>query len=237
MTTPNLRDAFAADARHLARTMLVAVPLGVLTTAVVSRLAMFLLARTNPSASGLRTDDGFIIDRFTLSGSLGLALAGVFLGALSGVCWVALSPLKIGPRWFGTVSISVGAGTVVASQVVHSDGIDFVALDEPAMLAVSLFVLIPIGHVLALDLIATRVAERDLLAAPGWTVLGLLVSLLMAPLVVGLAVLRAGWHLLRRRPAGRWLGWPGWRWLARGVLSAIFGLAVSGIVQDVSALA
>lgn len=234
--TARIRDLLLADARHLARVLVVAVPLGVVTTAVVARLAMLLLARTNPSVAGMVSDDGFVIDQFTLSGSLNLALVGAFLGALSGVCWVVLAPLKVGPRWFGTVSIAVGAGVVVASQIVHSDGIDFVFLDEPFLVAVGLFVLIPVGHVLALDLMATRVVERRLLSGSRWTVLGLALSLLMAPLVAVLAVLRTARHAVQGRPAARWLAWPGWPWLARAGLTVLFGLAVASIAGDVAAL-
>jgi hypothetical protein len=226
-----------ADADRLARVMLVAVPLGAVSVGLVARLAMLLLARTNPMAAGVTSDDGFTIDQFTLSGSLNLVVVGIFLGALSGVCWVVLAPLKVGPAWFQRLSLAVGAGVVVASQVVHSDGIDFVFLDDPFLLAVALFVLIPVLHVLALDLLATRVLGRALLPGARWTVAGLVLALPMAPLVAVVAVLRAVQIALRTR--GHLTGlvrWPGWGWSARGALAILFAAAVASIAGDVAAL-
>jgi len=234
---PSLGEQLLSDAGDLARTTVVAVPLGAVSVGVVARVCMFVLAQTNPSVAGMTSDDGFTIHQFTLSGSLNLALVGAVFGALSGVCWTVLAPLKTGPAWFRRTSISVGAGVVVGSQLVHSDGIDFPFLDNPALLAVAMFVLIPVLHVLALDVLAVRVQERGLLRGPRWRATGLVLALPMAPLVAVLAVLRALQHLVRQRPAGaRWVAWPGWPWVARAVLTVLFAVAVVSLGSDIAAL-
>jgi hypothetical protein len=228
-----LAGQLRADAGRLARTMRVAVPLGAVSVGVVSRLAMFVLAQTNASAAGMTSDDGFTIHQFTLSGSLNLVVVGVFLGALSGVCWLALAPLKFGPAWFQRLSLSVGAGVVVASQVVHSDGVDFVFLDEPFLLAVALFVLIPVAHVFVLDLLVSRVHGRQAFTGRRWTVAGTVLALPMAPLVALLALARA-FQLAVLRPGGAWSR--GLGWAVRGALAALFATAVASITGDVAAL-
>jgi hypothetical protein len=232
-----VRTRLVDDARDLARVMVLAVPLGAVTVGVVARLAMFLLARTNPTASGITSDDGFRINHFTLSGSLNLALVGAVFGALSGVLYVALAPLKVGPAWFGRLALCVGAGVVVGSIIVHPDGVDFVFLDNPAMLAVTLFVLIPILHVLVLDVLVQRARARGALLHRGATALGLLLSLAMTPLVAALAACRAGWLLLSARmPDARWLGSPWWAWAARAGLAVIFLGAVLDLGADIAEL-
>ena len=232
----SVRARFGDDVRVFSRIVVVGVAVGMLSVGVLSRLAMFVLARTNPDTAGMKTDDGFTIDQFTLSGSLNLLVVGAVLGALSGVLYAALAPLAIGPAWFRRASLCVGAGVVAATQVVHADGIDFVALG-PLLLAVGLFVLIPVLHVLALDLLSRRVSH-DGLRGIGWTVLGCLCAVPFVALVVPLLLGRLVWLAA---PAGSAMGvflrarlWP---WVARGVLTVLFGMAVTDIVQDVATLA
>lgn len=142
--------------RSALRVVVAGTLLGAVTTGVVSRAAMFLLARLNPEADGVVSDDGFEIGRFTVSGSLNLLVAGLVLGGLSALLYLALERLRFGPAWFRTLSLSVGAGVVVASMIVHTDGIDFTLL-EPVALTVGLFVAIPVLHVAALDVAAVRI--------------------------------------------------------------------------------
>jgi len=155
---------------------------GVLTIGVLSRLMMFLFARLNPDADGVTSDDGFEMGTFTVAGSLNLALVGLLFGLLSGVLYLVLEPLLIGPTTFQTVSLSVGAGVVGAANLIHSDGRDFTLL-EPLWLTVGLCTLLPILHVAAVDLSARRIrstrnaGRRSASPVLGW------------PLRAGLAVL------------------------------------------------
>jgi hypothetical protein len=232
-----VRARLAADARDLARVLLIGAALGVVTLGVLGRLIMLLLARANPAAAGMLTDDGFVIDQFTLSGSFQLAATGGAFGVLSGVLYVALAPLKTGPTWFRRLSLSVGAGVVVASQIIHTDGVDFVVLDRPAAAAVGLFLMLPVLHVLALDLLVEHVRRRDLLTARRWQVPGTALAVPMAPLVVPLAAARTAYlALLARDPDARWLRSAGWGWVLRLGLAALFLLAANSVIEDVRAL-
>lgn len=141
---------------------------GLVSVGVLSRLAMFALVRLNPGARGVTSDDGFEMGRFTLSGSLNLAAVGALLGVLSGILYLALERLAFGPAWFRALSLGLGAGTVAATQVVHSDGVDFRLL-EPLWLAVGIFLAVPTIHVVLLDLAAVRIRRRRSVPAPSAT--------------------------------------------------------------------
>jgi hypothetical protein len=128
---------------------------GVLVGGVGGRLAMMLLARLDPQATGVRGDDGFIIGRFTVGGTLSLLVVGSGLGLLGAASYAVLRALMIGPRWFQVLSISMGPAVVVGQMLVHTDGVDFTPL-EPAGLAIVLFVLIPGVYVVLLTMRAKR---------------------------------------------------------------------------------
>jgi hypothetical protein len=183
--------------RVAAQVLGAAVLVGVLTVGVVSRLLMFVLIRMNPDADGTVTDDGFEMGRFTLSGSLNLVLVGALFGLLSGVLYLVLEPLLVGPEWFRTLSLSVGAGAVAATQLVHADGVDFHVLD-PFWFAVALFVLLPVGHVALVHRAAVRIRHRAGSRAPGcpgvlgWALRGALALLF----VVAVASLFSDVHAL-----------------------------------------
>lgn len=155
---------------------------GVLTIGVLSRLMMFLFARLNPEADGVTSDDGFEMGRFTATGSLNLALVGLVFGVLSGLLYLLLEGLLVGPEWFRTLSLSVGAGTVGAANLVHADGVDFTLLD-PLWLTVGLCTLLPVLHVAAVHLVAQRVRSARGVPSPsapaalGWVLRVLLAAL------------------------------------------------------------
>jgi hypothetical protein len=232
-----VRTTLLNEVRASSRTVLIGLLVGMVSVGVLGRIAMFVLAQTNPTTAGMTTDDGFTIGQFTLSGSLNLLVVGAAFGALSGVLHVALAPLAIGPAWFRRLSLSVGAGVVAASQVVHSEGIDFVALDRPFFLAIGMFLLIPVLHVLALDLLAEHARTRDRLRHPVWTILGVLCAIPFAIVTLPLLLGRAAWLAV---PSEGGLSTvvraPVWPWALRGVLAVLFALAVASLGADVAAL-
>ena len=59
---------------------------------------MMLLARLNPQATGVVSDDRFVMGRFDLSNSLGLLLVGLLLGVFGAGIYALLRGLMIGPR-------------------------------------------------------------------------------------------------------------------------------------------
>jgi hypothetical protein len=164
----------------------VGVVTGWVTVGVLGRLAMLVIARANPEAAGLTSDDGFEIGTFTLDGSLNLlVVGGTFFGVLSAVFYLLLRPLMIGPGWFRLLSVSVGAGVVVGSMLVHTEGVDFTAL-QPVWLTVGLFVLLPVAHVAVLSFTAERLLVRQQVGR--WTPPGLVAWPSRAALAVLFAV-------------------------------------------------
>lgn len=130
--------------------------LGLLVGGVGGRLAMMLLARLSPEATGVTSDDGFVMGQFTASGTLNLLAAGTFLGAIGGVIYALLRGLMIGPRWFQVLSVGGGPAVVVGSMLVQTDGVDFRLL-QPTWLAIALFVAIPGVFAALLTLVSERV--------------------------------------------------------------------------------
>ncbi|MDG6110363.1 hypothetical protein Daura_19355 [Dactylosporangium aurantiacum] len=117
---------------------------GLLVGGVGGRLFMMALARLNhPRATGVLSDDGFIIGQFTLAGTLNLLLVGTVLGVIGGLVWGAIRGLRFGPLWWRRVSVPLGATLVIGAMMVHSDGVDFTLLDPP-LLAVGLTLMIPL---------------------------------------------------------------------------------------------
>lgn len=226
----------AVAARRLALLVLLGAVTGLVTVGVLSRFAMALLASLNPEVHGVRTDDGFPMGQVTLSGSLNLALAGLFLGVVGGLFHALLAWLAVGPRWFRLVSLSVGAGVVVGAMLVHTEGVDFTRL-EPLWLAVALFVALPVVFVGCLHVLAEWLLPRAGSLPWPLAALGLLGSLVLPPLVLLVA---AGWcagRALRRQERGRLLlEHPAPGWVLRAGLAVVFVAALVDLGRDVTTL-
>jgi hypothetical protein len=232
----DLRTDLVAAARTLSTVTLVAMVCGALVVGVLARLAMMLLAVLNPAAAGLRSDDGFPIGQFTVSGSLQLALAGLQFGIIGAFFYVVLRGLMVGPGWFRMLSISLGPGLVIGAMLVETEGVDFRVLDPP-WLAALLFVAIPTVFVALLHLVAERLLVTGWVAPTPLLVLGLAPWVLLFPVTL---VLLGGFLLLRalgRTDRGRSSlasPWPGWA--VRAALAALVVWAVVDLVGDLSAL-
>jgi hypothetical protein len=119
---------------------------GFVVGGVGGRLAMLLLRLTSgDGVHGVVSDDGFVIGRFTLAGTLSLLALGTAIGILGALVHRLVVPWLIGPRWFRRVTTAAGSGVVVGAMLVHRGGIDFTRL-RPAGLAIALFVLIPAAY-------------------------------------------------------------------------------------------
>ncbi|WP_344507116.1 hypothetical protein [Dactylosporangium maewongense] len=117
---------------------------GLVAGGVGGRLIMLALARMNhPRATGVLSDDGFVMGQFTLAGTVNLMLVCTVIGAIGGLVWVAIRGLRFGPVWWRRVSVPLGATLVIGSMMVHSDGVDFTLLDPP-LVAVALVLCIPL---------------------------------------------------------------------------------------------
>jgi hypothetical protein len=238
--TRAVRDDLVAGARTLGTITAVGVVCGWLVVGVLSRLAMLLLAVLNPAATGVTSDDGFVMGQFTLSGSLNLLLlVGTGFGVLGAGLYAVLRGLRVGPEWFRLLSVSVGGGVVVGSQIVHADGVDFRLL-EPLWLAVTLFLLLPTLFVALLSAGSERLLARArpvptpvvVAGLVAWLAVFVLLPLLVA-LAVGLVALRAA---ERTGPGRRALSSPVGPWLLRVGLAVVFVLALADLVTELQLL-
>jgi len=207
--------------------------LGLLIGGIGSRLAMMLLAKLNPEITGQVSDDGFAMGRLSLD-SLDLLVTTTLLGVLGGGLYFVLRGLMIGPRWFQILSISFGPAVVAGAQIVHVDGIDFTL--DPVLLAIAIFVAIPWAYAAVLTVIAERWlgSEGRFMTVSIWLAgLPLLLWLPIFPLLGALLLGLLAFEAVRRTPTGHSaLAHPAWPWLARFALSALFVLALIGLVRD-----
>lgn len=233
------RSSAALSARRLASLTAVGALLGLLVGGIGGRLAMMLLARLNPEATGLTSDDDFTMGQFTVSNTLNLLLVATLFGVVGAGVYDLLRGLRIGARWFQVLSLAIGPAVVVGAQIVHTDGLDFQLL-KPAWLAIGLFVAIPGVFAALLTVIAEHV-----LAADGWwarvpfsvAVAPLLLWLPVSPLLVPLvAVWAVDQLLLRTRTGEKVLGHPAVPWSARLGLAVIFAVSLLDLGRDTAEL-
>lgn len=119
------------------------IPAGVVVVGLGSRVAMFILRLTSPSAvRGVESDDGFTIGTVTIGGTYNLLLIGAVVGIIGAVAYTLVAPWLIGPLWFRRFTTGAASAVVAGSALVHADGIDFTLL-QPKWLAIGLFVALP----------------------------------------------------------------------------------------------
>jgi hypothetical protein len=128
---------------------------GLVVGGVWGRAFMAILAALNTEDHGTRTDDGFAMGRFTIGGSLNLAIVAIVIGAIGGLIFLAVRGLRFGPDWFQGTSVPLGATVVVGSMLVHSDGVDFTRL-EPLGLAVAMTLSMPLLYAVGLCWLGDR---------------------------------------------------------------------------------
>lgn len=199
--------------RDIARGGIAGLLVGLFVVGVGGRIVMRLAALLVPGAAGAFTENGFPIGDITLSGSLGLVLAGLFLGPFAGVVWVVVSPWIPGrglARAILTMPISVALGTLA---LIREDNADFRILDhDPAVVAALLALVAIVGLSIALvddwlDRRLPRAAPAPSRATSAYAILTLVGAILIFPAVllgyfepelrpVGLALVVAGFATL-----------------------------------------
>lgn len=233
------RGATEQAARRLAAITAVGGLLGLLVGGVGGRLAMMLLARLNPSVTGVTSDDGFRIGQFTTADTINLLLIGAGFGVVGAGAYAVVRGLRVGPHWFQALSIAVGPAVVVGAAIVHTDGVDFRLLGPPWQ-TIGLFVVIPGVYAALLTLFAEPLLEENswfahapilLAAAP------LALWIPLAPLLGILVLLWASGEGMRRTPRGATaLGHPVMAWAARLGLAGIFVLSLVDLGRDAAEL-
>jgi hypothetical protein len=212
--------------------------LGLVVGGVGSRLAMMLLAKLNPQATGVVSDDGFTMGQLTLQ-TIDLLVTTTLIGALGGGIYFVLRGLMIGPRWFQVLSISLGPAVVVGSMLVHVEGVDFTL--QPTWLAIAMFVAIPAAYAALLTSIGERWIAPDnrFITGARW-VAGLPLLLWLGPLTPFLGVLALALVAVeaarRTTPGNTVISHPVWPWLARAALTVLFAAALMDLVRDTAIL-
>lgn len=136
--------SWRTDLRVLAWWLALGAGMGALAGLVVGgiggRVLMLVLRVQTPDASGVTSDAGFTIGRFTLAGSLALAVVTAALGAVAGVAYVLL---RTGlPRVARIPLATALAGVLGGVLFLDPDGLDLRIL-EPLGLAVAGFIALP----------------------------------------------------------------------------------------------
>lgn len=180
-------------------TLLAGIWLGVLIGGIGGRLAMLLLRVLSPDhVRGVTSDDGFLIGQVTLSGTYDLLLVGGAFGIVGAVGYRLVDRWLIGPGWFRRLTAALGAGAVIGSMLVHTDGVDFVLLD-PLWLAIALFVLIPALFGFFIGPLEAALARPDSWVHRGWRAWALpAVTLLVFPFFILMGAFVAGAMLVAR---------------------------------------
>jgi len=218
--------------RRLAAVSWAGALLGLLVGGVGSRLGMMLLAKLNPQATGVTSDDGFTMGQLSPQ-SLNLLVVTTLIGVFGAGVYFLLRGLMIGPRWFQVLSISLGPAVVVGNQLVHADGVDFTL--DPAWLAIAMFVLIPGIYAALLTVVAERWLrpESRFANAPLWVAaLPLLLWVPLAPFAAALAVILVASAAVQQSASGRAIfAHPAWAWVLRAGLTAVFAVSLVELVQ------
>ncbi len=140
--------------RHATTGLAVGGLVGLVVGGIGGRLAMLLLRVTSsPLLTGTDTDDGFEIGRFTVGGTLNLAIAGALLGGVAGLVYAVSRGFL--PARGRVVAWTAFCGTVGGAAFVHADGVDYLLL-RPLWLAVATFTVLPAVGGLAIAAVVER---------------------------------------------------------------------------------
>lgn len=150
-------------ARVLAATTAVGLGLGLVVGGIGGRLAMrALFLSSGSSVRGMISDDGFPMGRFDAGATLNLLVVGTVIGVIGAFVYLAVRPFLLGPAWLRRAGCALGAGAVIGSMLVHTDGRDFTLLG-PRWFAIALFVTLP-----ALFGLLAAVAVERAIRPEGW---------------------------------------------------------------------
>ncbi len=206
---------------------------GLLIGGVGGRLAMFLLRLTSdPALRGAKTDDGFTIGVFStetlflLGVTAGLGIAGgLFYLIVRG--WI--------PERRRVVVMAVFFGLVGGRGLLRPHGIDFTAL-SPLLLAVAMFVTIPVAYGVAMPWLAERMLrEGSVMRRRPWAWIAGLLPLAAANIVGVLVLVVAVLILLVSRSApGTIVAWrsPVTMWIGRALLFVIAAASGVKLISD-----
>ena len=144
---------------------------------------LILRLTSDDSVIGIKSDDDFVIGRFSAQTIFLLAIAAV-LGAAGGFVYLLVREWL--PRRGRPVAFGLLCAAVVGAAIISPDGVDFTAL-SPLWLAVAMFVLIPALYGMALSVMIERSLRLGRIRRGAWRWVALLplsVILLSGPFAV-----------------------------------------------------
>jgi hypothetical protein len=140
---PRVTDCSSMAIETIRVIVVAGIPYGAIVVGVGSRLAMLLLRVTSPHrVIGTRSDDDFVIGRFTLAGTYNLLILGAAVGVIGAGTYLLVASRLLGPAWFRYLTVGLASAAVVGSMLVHPNGVDFTRL-QPTWLAIGVFVALP----------------------------------------------------------------------------------------------
>jgi hypothetical protein len=225
-----------ASARRVSACIVGGFLMGGVIGGIGGRLAMFVLRLTSDSSlHGAKTDDGFIIGRFS-GDSLFLLIFTSGLGVLGGILYLAVRSWL--PQRRRAVLAGVFGGVVGGAFFIRPDGLDFTRLD-PLPLAVAMFITLPAVYGVTMSLLVERLLRED----SGWSrsrvwFLGLIPLVAIGafgPLGIGVLVVMIGlWAIHRWSPeATSLLRSLAVVWIGRAVLLALTALGLVRLIEDI----
>lgn len=246
--------------REIARGGLAGLIAGIVVGGVGGRIVMSIAALLNPNATGLFTENGEVVGRFTVQGTVALIVfGGLSASALGAVVWVVVSPWLPAAGARRTLLMMPIAVAIGSFLLIESTNTDFLILRPTLLILALLIVLVALnGAAIAwLDGILERrlphPGARPARAVVGYgviAVLGIPMFLLVlaaffdpgfsnsprppflgiALVVAGLATAASWAYRLRSDTATRP---PLLTWVARGGLAAAVGLGGLHLVREV----
>lgn len=196
--------------RDIARGGIAGIIVGLVVAGLGGRLVMRLAAILHANAAGMPTENGEVIGRITLEGTLALLIfGGLGMGLMAGTIWVIVGPWIPGrglPRAIATAAAAIALGT---PPLVQRFNPDFVILDhDPFVVAllVGLVGLVGMSIALvdgALDARLPLPRRGIHIATTVYLAISLIGLVLIVPVVIAIlldqpdyrAPIRAGWAL------------------------------------------
>ena len=188
--------------------------------------------------NGVRSDDDFVIGKFTLGGTYNLMMLGAAVGILGVGVYRLVAPWLVGPMWFRRVTTGLASAVVVGSMLVHADGIDYRVL-KPTWLAIALFVALPGLFGGLIGPVVDRVASPDSWTRTGRRKWALPVAALVPfplaafPLVFAVVLMTLSMAIAEATPIDRLRAWSPYKYLVRGAWLAVAVMGLLVLIEDI----
>lgn len=196
--------------RDIARGGIAGVIVGLLVAGLGGRLVMRLATILNEDTVGIFTENGEVIGKITLNGTLALmTFGGLGMGLMAGTIWVIVSPWIPGGGLARALVTAIAAIALGTPALVQRTNPDFAILGhDPVVVALLVGLVALVGFSIALvdgalDARLPRPLQWKRISTTVYLIITLMGLVLIVPLVVAILVdqsdyrapIRAGWAL------------------------------------------